>query len=368
MKVTLLSGLSPEVESAGGIRSYVESLSRYLRNVGIPCLNIVSGSAQRIGDEWCSIRVRKFGSTAHWLAALVVNLRSMPIAEDSIVHAQRPDDLLPFVLAGIGRVRVCTLHGNPLRAIIDRGSRAISAGYAITEAAVLRRTDRVVFVDSENASQYLRRYPWLDGRSEVIPNGVDTDLFRPSDRSEAKRKWGFDGTIFLYAGRLQPEKRVAEIVRAFGDLDRRDCSLVLVGDGRDRPLVEEAADGLRVRFLGTVPRSQMPSLMNASDALVLYSTREGLPSVVLEALACGIPVITTPVGAVAEVIRDSETGFLVTSKSELSKAMERVCQGEAADSSAISRTVRPYSWNELGPLVLKAYSRAVKSAEVDFPN
>jgi len=321
MKVTLVGGFSPDVASAGGVRSYVESLSRYLESVGIPRVTVVSGKTLRTGGERCSVPVRKVGSTAHWLAALVANLRSLPIPIDSIIHGQRPDDLLPFLTSGIGRARVCTLHGNPLRGMSERRGRAIYAGYALMEATILRWTDRVVFVDATSAEQYVQRYPWLDGRVEVIPNGVDTDLFKPSDKQAAKRKWGFDGTTLLYAGRLQPEKRVVEVVRAFRDLDPRDCLLVIAGEGRERPLIEESAKGL-------IPRSEMPGLMNASDALVLYSTREGLPSAVLEALACGVPVIVTPVGALPDVVRVGENGFFVSSRAELKDAMGRVCRGE----------------------------------------
>lgn len=363
MEVTLVAGFSPEVASAGGTRAYVESLSRYLNIAGVPHLTVGSSTILRIGKDWCSVPVKKFGSTGHWLAALSINLSLLPISEDSIVHVQRPDDLLPFLLAGIGSVRVCTIHGNPLQGMNERRCLAVSTAYSVLEAAILRRIDRVVFVDDGNASQYLQRYPWLNGRMEVIPNGVDTTFFTPSDKAMAKRRWGANGTAFLYAGRLDPEKRVTEVVQAFRALDKKDCSMLIAGDGRDMPMVRELSEGLPVRFLGTVERAEMPSLLNASDAVILYSAREGLPSVVLEALACGVPVIATPVGAIPEVVRSGETGFIVRNRLELKQAMASVCRGELTASSSIPEAILPYSWKELGPRIIQAYRRAERKGK-----
>jgi glycosyltransferase involved in cell wall biosynthesis len=260
------------------------------------------------------------------------------------------------------------MHGNPLQAINERRSPSTYASYALIEDAVLRRTDRVVFVDAKTASQYVRRYPWLDGYVEVIPNGVDTSLFKPLDKFSAKQKWGFNGTVLLYAGRLEPEKQVSEIVRTFGELGREDCSLVVAGGGRDKPLIEGASTGLNVRFLGSVPRSEMPSLMNAADALIMYSTREGLPATVLEALACGVPVVVTPVGVLPDVVRSGENGFFASSRAELKEAMEKMLRGDFSDRASIRRTILRYSWEELGPRIVQAYARAERHGAPEVPN
>ena len=363
MKVTLLSSFNPKVASAGGVRPYVESISRYLQSAGIGCMTIVAGSTRSSEGDCLQIPVRRFGSSAYWLAALFANIGSLPIPSDSIIHGQRPDDLLPFVLSGTGKAWVCTLHGNPSRGIRERGRPFVYGAYAAMEAVVLRIADRIIFVDWANASAYLQRYPWLEGRFDVIPNGVNMDLFKPEDKLGARHKWGFTGTVFLYAGRLEPEKRVPEIVNAFRRLDRPDALLVIAGDGRESPAIAQAAKGLNVQMLGTVPRSEMPSLMNASDALVLYSTREGVPSVALEALACGLPVIATPAGALPDLVIGCKTGFLVTSQTDLTQAMQRICQQELVPAPSISQTVARYSWTELGPTLVRAYSRAEQSAQ-----
>lgn len=363
MKVTLVGGFSPHVASAGGVRQYVESLSHYLSTARIPHISIVAGREQRVGPDWCSIRVRKLGSTANWLSSLAVAVGSLPIPADSIVHAQRPDELAPFLVAGIGRARICTLHGDPRSGMHDRWGRLVYSCYAGIEACVLRQTDRVIFVDTASRASYLQRYPWLSDRSEVIPNGVDDDFFSPADSDNAKRKWGLHGKVFLYAGRLEPEKRVVEIVRAFRDLNTPGCALVIAGSGSEENIVRNEARSLNVRFLGNIARSEMPSLINAADAILLYSTREGLPSVVLEALACGVPVIVTPVGALPNVVVEGETGLFVRNRSALTQAMAQVCRGRLGTPASIRRTILQYSWTALGPRVVQTYLRGAECSE-----
>jgi glycosyltransferase involved in cell wall biosynthesis len=240
-------------------------------------------------------------------------------------------------------------------------SGVVFAGYAALENLLLRRVARVIFVDSHTARHYLGRYPWLRDAFDLVPNPIDTQVFRPTDKVLAKRAWGFKGTTFLYAGRLEAEKRVIEIVRAFRELDAGDAQMVIAGDGRDRIAAEREAEGANVLFLGTIDRTRMPSLMNAVDAVLLYSTREGLPSTILEALACGVPAITTAVGALSDVVKDGENGFLVSSRPDFVKAMKSICRGDVVAGASITKTVEPYSWSRLGPRILKSYADALKS-------
>ncbi len=358
MHVTLVGGFDRRQPSAGGVRAYVEALGSYLDSAGVPRMTILSGSTWESGQSWCSIPVKKGGSTAYGMASLFANARGIPIPRDSIVHAQRPDYLLPFVWERIGAASVCTIHGDPLHVMRETRSRIVSSAYAVLEAAMLRRFTRVVFVDSAAAKAYQRRYSWLGDISEVIPNGVDTHVFQPHDKGEEKQKWGLEGTTLLYAGRLEPEKRVVEIISAFRALGVGACELVIAGDGRDRQMAEAHARGAKVRFLGTLARADMPSIMSAVDAIILFSTFEGLPSVVLEALACGTPVISTPVGDIPDVIHDGANGRLISSREGLVGAMKQVCEGEIPHGQSLRDSVDRFSWSKLGPKVLRVYQAA----------
>ncbi len=294
------------------------------------------------------------------MASLFANVRKLPIPNDSIIHVQRPDYLSPFLLGGVGARWVCTVHGNPYLGMRNTRGAITFSGYTLLEAVLLRKASSTVFVDSGAEAQYLLRYPWLEGSTVVIPNAVDLGIFRPADRSKEKARWNLTGTTFLYAGRLEPEKQVGEIIRAFQESRLDSCQLVIAGDGRERSTLQREAQNPNIQFLGPIEQSKMPSLLNAVDALVLYSAMEGLPSIVLEALACGTPVIAAPAGAVPLVVRDMENGRLVRSRRALTGAMREVWSGRIPAGPSIAASIEPYSWARIGPKILQLYETVAR--------
>ncbi len=157
----------------------------------------------------------------------------------------------------------------------------------------------------------------------VIPNGVDADIFHPRDRAACREKHGLpaDAKVILSAGALIERKGHHRLVRAVSALAREGlaCLLVIAGgsgrEGQFAPAIERAiADaGIQsvVRLEGHVPPEHMAELMCAADLLALASTREGWPNVVHEAMACGLPVVATGVGAVPQMIASDAYGFVV---------------------------------------------------------
>ncbi len=166
---------------------------------------------------------------------------------------------------------------------------------------------------------------WLGGPAgvKVIPNGV-----RIPDRhfGGAPRPEGELRLVFV--GRLVAHKRVERLIAAVGRAG--GVRLEVIGDGPERPALEEEARRVhavrRVRFTGDLPRDQALERIAGADALALASDYEGLPHVVIEALAVGTPVVSPPVGGVAEVVRDGESGLIVPEASvdELAAAFSRL--------------------------------------------
>jgi teichuronic acid biosynthesis glycosyltransferase TuaC len=152
-------------------------------------------------------------------------------------------------------------------------------------------------------------------RIEVLRNGVDLDLFAPRDRQAARREAGLDAdaAIVLSVGSLIPLKRHDLVIRAL--LELPEAVLVIVGEGPDGGRLQRLAGRLglstRVRFLGATPPERLAALYNAADVAVLASSREGFPNVLLEALACGTPVVATAVGGTPEIVVAPIAGRLV---------------------------------------------------------
>jgi glycosyltransferase involved in cell wall biosynthesis len=196
----------------------------------------------------------------------------------------------------------------------------------------LRGYEKVICVSPDLYESCLRGGVPAD-RCELIENGIDLDDYaRKRSVSEAKRRLGLDPNRLLVgaAGRLSGEKGFDRLIRCVDRLlnDGRDVDLVVVGEGDERASLESLIAQLgrqgRARLLGF--RSDLPEWFQAMDVFVLSSLREGLPNVVLEAMALETPVVATRIAGVPRLVRDGENGLLVAPDSveELTAALSRL--------------------------------------------
>jgi glycosyltransferase involved in cell wall biosynthesis len=152
-------------------------------------------------------------------------------------------------------------------------------------------------------------------RVTVLRNGVDLDLFKLMDRDIARADLGLTRRTLGSVGWLIERKGHHHAIRALPALP--DTDLLIVGEGPERSSLERlaAAEGVRdrVRFLGRVEQTHLPKIYNALDALVLASSREGWANVLLEAMACGTPVVASAVWGTPEVVTTPEAGVLMKS-------------------------------------------------------
>ena len=151
----------------------------------------------------------------------------------------------------------------------------------------------------------------------VLRNGVDLDLFRPSDPLAARAIWGFGGPMLLSVGHLIARKRHHFAIEALTDLP--DWRLAIVGDGPERSALEALSRRLnvsdRVIFCGSQPHSALPGFYSAADLSILASSREGWANVLLESMACGTPVVASRIPGNPEVVTGHAAGVIVEENS-----------------------------------------------------
>jgi glycosyltransferase involved in cell wall biosynthesis len=151
----------------------------------------------------------------------------------------------------------------------------------------------------------------------VLRNGVDLELFRPEDRAQARAACGMQGEFALASvGHLIERKGHHLVIEALPQLP--DAVLYIAGAGEEETRLRQLADRLgvagRVRFLGAMPQARLRTLYNAADALVLASSREGWANVLLEAMACGTPVVASNVWGTPEVVASPAAGVLMPTR------------------------------------------------------
>jgi glycosyltransferase involved in cell wall biosynthesis len=146
----------------------------------------------------------------------------------------------------------------------------------------------------------------------VIPNGIDAEKYRPSLNSAEPHR-----VRLLFVGRLSVQKDLATLVTALSLVAQRtpDVELRIVGDGPERERLQQKVNELRltsrVTFCGWVGKNQIVECYQHADVFVLPSLYEGMPNVVLEAMACGLPIVATNIAGSNELVEDGVNGFLV---------------------------------------------------------
>lgn len=234
----------------------------------------------------------------------------------------------------------------------------------------LDRCDAVTVVANSMRTLLVDR--GIDARKVfTIPNGIDHDRFKAMDKAECRKVLGMkpDGPVVLYVGRLSEEKSVATLLDAVSTLCNEGISLNLyiVGTGPLEASLRSDARKLGIEqylyFIGNVPHEEVRRWISAADYLCLPSLREGCPNVVLEALACGKPVIASRVGAVPDLVnQDSGRLFAPGDTADLADAL-RSALNSRWEADKIANSVRGLTWERAADQYLEVFRQAIHGQE-----
>jgi glycosyltransferase involved in cell wall biosynthesis len=287
---------------------------------------------------------RTLATVANWRHAAAF---TRDLLRSAHVRARRWDAivshwLVPSALVGDlvarGRRHLAIAHGSDMRII----NRAPFGGTFMRRLA--RRAD-VVYVASA------LRHPHAPGR--VAPMGIDAARFSidVSRRQRARHQFSLARFSFLFLGRLIRDKGCDLAIDALPD----GCALLVAGDGPERATLEKSAAQKDVRFLGHVAGEARLDAFAAADALVIPSRSDGAPTVALEAMAAGLPIIATRAGGLPELVGDGETGLLCDATIEnLRRAMsifrdDTQLLSRLADKSL--HEAKNHDWRVAGPRI-----------------
>lgn len=230
----------------------------------------------------------------------------------------------------------------------------------------LARADAVTTVSNAMSKHVIDAFGCDPDKVTTIINGFDASVFHPRDQAQMRARFDIapDKKVVMYVGRLVATKGLGELIDAFALLHQHDARafLVLAGDGVMRDELQGKVDsyGLNdsVRFLGGVEPDVVAQYLGAADLLTLPSWSEGYPNVLVEAIACGRPVVSTRVGGVDEIINPSNGLFApVKDANGLFESLRKVLEQDW-DAEKISVAVQR-SWDDVASDTLKLIDQLV---------
>lgn len=263
--------------------------------------------------------------------------RALRSRRTDVVHTHNPLPLIYGAPAArlAGAAAIHTKHG------VNPGSR----GHRLLRRAAAQLTHAFVAVSPTTEAQARAQHDAPEARLHTIPNGIRLDRYAPDPEARAAARVALglgDAWVVGTVGRLDDYKNQAMLVRAMAPLLSSSVRLVIVGDGAARADVEAAIAALPDPrwVVMTGRRLDVPRLVHAFDVFALPSKTEGLPLVVPEAMAAGLPIIATSVGGLPGVVDDGETGLLVpVDTAALGAALTRLA-GDRELARAMGRRAR----------------------------
>ena len=272
----------------------------------------------------------------------------------------RVPHLVTFHSLGMVKKRVLNVHQEPdLRMSVERN--------------LAQTCDSIIVPTRRELENMVKFYDAPRDRMALIPCGVNLKRFTPLDKNEAIRRLALpaDKSLLLYVGRFTSEKGIDRLLEAMPSIESglRPHLVIIGGDGdRDKATIEirKMARHLgleeHLTFAGRIPQDRLPFYYSAADLMVLPSLYESFGLVALESLACGTPVVSTPVGAVEHVILQGKTGEVVKNPGPKSLAQGINSVLAYARSGAISQediraSVLNFDWANIANAIAREYIR-----------
>ncbi len=282
-----------------------------------------------------------------------------------------PTGMLALCTPGAGRIpSVISLRGSDVPGY-DMGSRSLRLAHGLLRPLTRRiwRSADAVIANSQGLRELAQ--PVLPGKPiGVIPNAIDGTVFSPNGAVSHQGNGSAEVVRLLAVSRLIGRKGLDDLLRAVALLKDDRLALTLQGWGRDGDRLQALAVSLgidrQVTFAGFKQRHLLPAVYRAADLFVLPSHSESCAMALLEAMACGLPVVATRVGGTVELVKEGVNGHLVPpgSPKALAEALARLIGDPALRRTMGQRNAQlirqSYTWQAMASLYLEVYRQAIE--------
>lgn len=239
----------------------------------------------------------------------------------------------------------------------------------------INRADLIITVSEFSKQEILSFFPECEGKIEIVYNGVDFDIFKPiSDntlKEVVKKKYKINGEFLLYLGTIEPRKNIERLLEAYSrfNSELKDSPKLVLAGGKGwlDSGIFNAIDKLNLKdnviLTGYVSDDDVPILMNAAKAFLFPSIYEGFGMPVLEAMACGVPVLTSNVSSLPEVVENAAVLVNPFSVESILLGINKITSDEKLRSEIIEKgkeRARLFTWEIVTKKLYKIYEDLFK--------
>jgi len=337
-----------EIERGGGMEKFIRSLAHEASLRHKPVAILYTGTRTLNNG---SIEIRPIAPSARTELAYVralrrkLRTRQVSLPTPAVVLANAEHYVWPFLDSPVPVLLLA--HGAvPPTLRSTRGRLKTLVFEALLEHRAVQRVSKILAVSKGTAAYYREKFPEASEKVVQISMGVDLDAIPPPGSQRPEDRWGLGSRRpkILFAGRLSREKGLPLLIEACGLVRApgMPLELAIAGDGPLRGwLQEQAGSKSWIHPLGRVPHSELMELMTHCDLLAIASAYEGLPTVLLEAVCAGLPVVSTNVGRARELLEPANGVIAEPSAREFADGIVLASRLDRLVAEEVDRQLRP---------------------------
>lgn len=381
MRVCIVAGVYPP-ERIGGVSEVTYNLQKYLKKICVDVIVITSG--KKNSEYPNTIRLAR-GPTFFLFSSFILFPNILKKIHIDVLHFQGNSGagiiLWKLIFRKKFPIVITTLHTSPLKEMKETKSIKINGTTVcklskdevifkyikspiniILDLLVTHLSDKIVSVCKETKKDCSKQYFISQKKHSVLYNGVDQQRFAQGlDNLFVIDKYNLhNSTLILFVGVFRVLKRMPNLLYAMKEIIKEipNAKLLIVGGGwgyekEIRSLCKRLHLDNCVVFAGRIINNEMPSYYAAADVIVVPSSYESFPMVILETMASGKPIVATNVGGISEIVINNETGFLIQ-KDNIDQLIDKICvllkdpkKRETMGKNAKKIVIQNYNWEKI---------------------
>lgn len=368
MRIIYLENEDINTNSSGGILTYINNLINYCGKQNIQSVFFANGNLINENKHFVSLANDNLQSNFKFFLNLFKSPEIKRIRKIDIVHVQRSEMVIPLWFRTKSKI-VCTLHGGQDRAVFKKKGIILWLVYFVLQTIGFFLADYLIAVDEKNKERYCKYYPWIKKKITVIAIGIDIDKFVKKEQYQNKKLKILQdsphfsknrGTI-VFIGRLEPEKNISFLLEVVNELNQDQIlvNFLIIGEGSEKSKLQSIVENRNLKnvfFLGNIDNNSIYDFLAISKVLVLSSFFEGSPTVVKEALASNVKVVSFDVGDVGLVLSQIPNGGFIAENS-ISDFKEKIIRALSNSFSISEEELKWIGLNQMGENTVKIYTK-----------